>query len=255
MRFIRRRLWRLVAVGTVATAGLLVAADIVMLQVFEARAATGIARSTAGERAWVDLGGSPFLPSYLRGRLGSVEVEALGMSGSGLRVDRFDLQMSDVIFKRGRALALVRSRHATRMRIDGKELIGRFEIVERDLFDFIRPRVGGVAALRITEAGVEVSFEGVEEGTPPTRYLPRMVDGPGGGGRRVLALRLVGEAGIPPAHLHAARLIEGVVDLPPAPEGLQFDVRLGNGVFAVEFAGTEAYMWIGSGRPDPEEDQ
>ncbi|HVL81683.1 MAG TPA: LmeA family phospholipid-binding protein [Actinomycetota bacterium] len=253
MRFRARRVRRYLLVTLVVVAGLLVAADIVALQVYEARSATGLARSTAAQKASVDLGGSPFLPSYVRERLDEVQVEALGMTRGGLRVDRLTLRMRDVTFERGPAWALVRSLYSTRMLVTGREVVGRFDVVERDLSDYLRSRVPAVREVRITQSGVEVSFEGAEgQGQPPVRYLPRVVTDDEEGRPR-LTLQLLGATEVPRERTADARAIEGVIQLPRFPAGLQGTAELGNGVFIVEFAGAEASLWVGAGRGDDEE--
>jgi hypothetical protein len=259
MRFRTRRLTRYLLVGAVAAAGLGVALEIVMLQVFEARAGTGLARTTAAERGSVDLGGFPFLPSYMAQRLDEVTVEALGMSGSGMRVDRFEVRMQNVGFERGKALRLVRSRYATRMQVTGHEVIGRYEIIERDLSEFVRARVEGIRELRITSSGVEVTFDVPDEADlPPVRYLPRMrrmEEVEGDEKPMELILTLVGQTEVPQGRTADAQRLTQLISIPPLPAGLHGTIELGNGVFAVEFAGSRADVWIGAGRSEDGENR
>ncbi|HVE91776.1 MAG TPA: DUF2993 domain-containing protein [Actinomycetota bacterium] len=237
----RRRLIRYLFVALVLLAGLFVAADVVSLQVAESRAAAQIARTTGAERVQVDLGSFPFLPSLWRGRLDQVTVDGYRLSGGGLRVERLEGRASDVTFDRSKIIALIRSRYADRAKVVGGGAIGRIDITQEDLAEFLKNREPRVRGVRVTRAGVEVEFEpvaGVE--LPKARFLPVMVDGR-------LVLNLTGAGEIPRPLQDGARRLERLIDLPPVPPGLRADARLSLGVIQVEASGPRVQMEIGEG--------
>lgn len=234
-----RRLYRWLAVAALLFVGLSVTLDVVALQVFESRAGIQIARGTAAERATADLGGLPFLPSFLRGRLREVEVEIDGASAGGLRVHRLSLRFQEASFPARKMISLARSRHAARARVEGSSPFGRVELTEFDLDEFVRALEPQVRSVRVTDAGVIVTFEPEEGGQPAeARFLPRIED-------RRLRLLLVGRTGIPPRYRPVADRIEGLIDLPRVPDGLQADIRMAGGRVVIEAEGRDFHLWVG----------
>lgn len=251
-----------VVVATIALVGLLAAVDVVALQVFESRGGAELARGMAAEGASIDLGGFPFLPGYLRGELDDVAVDVFATTGAGLRVAVLEVTFATVKFPPGRMFSLLRTRYATRARVEGSEVFGRAEIHQSDLQAYLRSQVPLVSEVRIDETGVAVLFTPEEEPPPrrgdeeegeeprpaPTRYLPRVEEITEDGQiARKLVLRLVGRAGLNARTRPAAERIEGVIDLPNIPRGLQTNISLGNGVFAIEASGPEVELVIGEG--------
>lgn len=245
----RSRGYRWVVVGVVAAIGLLAALDVVALQVFESRGGSQIAQTMAAEEASLDLGGFPFLPNYLRGRLGTVGVDVTGASGGGLRVASVETGFSDARFDASDMFALLRNRFATRTAFTGKDVFARIEVASDDLESFLRSRIPLVQEVRIATSGVEV-FLGSEDGDEreddedeeerPARFLPDVE------GRR-LVLVATGRAGFTSAERDAIERIETAIDLPMVPEGLQTDVQLGDREFVVEASGPEVTLDIGEG--------
>ncbi len=242
-----RRLYRWLLVAALLFVGLSVTLDVVALQVFQSRAGIQIARGTAAEQATADLGGLPFLPDFLRGRLREVEVEIDGASAGGLRVHHLVLGFDEASFPARKMISLARSRHAARARVEGSSPFGVAEIREFDLDEFVRALEPEVGAVRITDAGVIVTFESEEEDSPPAdaRFLPRIED-------RRLRLLLVGRSGIAARHRPAADRIEGLLDLPRVPEGMQADVRVLRGRLTVEAEGRDFHIWIGEAADEEE---
>jgi hypothetical protein len=76
--------------------------------------------------------------------------------------------------------------------------------------------------------------------SPPARFLPRIED-------RKLILTLVGFAGVPRSLFDRAKRIEHSIDLPPIPEGVSVDVRLGQGSFTLEASGVKVDLLVGEG--------
>lgn len=252
-----RRAYRWVGVGAILLVGLLAALDVIALQVFQARGGVQIARTMAAERASLDLGGLPFLPGYLRGRVEKVEVEVIGATARGLRVASLQARFTDARLDASDVFGLLRTRYANRTAVRGTDVFARVEIVEDDLEVFAISQEPRVDTLRIRSSGVEVVFaepdldgedgagddeEGDEEG-PTARFLPRVED-------RRLVLKAVGRAGLSFEFREAVERIEGIIDLPRVPKGLQTDVQLGNGVFTLEAFGPSIELEIGEGGSD-----
>lgn len=241
------RAYRRVAVGVVAAIGLLAALDVVALQVFESRGGSQIAQTMAAEEASLDLGGFPFLPNYLRGRLATADVNVRGPSGGGLRLASVETRFSDVRFDARDVFALLRNRFATRTSVTGEDVLGRIEVDSDDLERFLRSRVSLVQEVRIATSGVEVLLseedrdeqEDAEE-ERPARFLPDVED-------RRLVLVATSRAGFTSDERDAIERIEAAIDLPMVPEGLQTDVQLGDRGFVVEVSGPEVALEIGEG--------
>lgn len=249
----RSRLSRWLAVGVLAAVGLLAALDVVALQLFESQAAGQVAQTMAAEEASLDLGGFPFLPNYLRGRLGTVDVDVRGASGGGLRVARVEARFSDARFEASEVFALLRNRFATRTPFTGEDAFGRADVTADDLQVFLRSRIPLVREVRISTSGVEVFLgeeddgeemdedeDDEEEEERPARFLPDVED-------RRLVLVATSRAGFSPEEQEAIDRIEAEIDLPEVPEGLQTDVQLGDGKFVIEASGPEITLWIGEG--------
>lgn len=250
MRRIRLR-WA--AIALVLAVGLYFALDIVALQYFESRGATELARAMTGEEAKVDLGGPPFLPGFIRGHVGRVEVSVRGASGAGgLRIQSVMARTQDLRFSWRRMLQLSGSIYSTRTDVGMGEVFGLVEIGEEDLEEFVRRQVALVGDLQIEASGIEVRFlrkrlepgaEPKEEDlTEPARLLPRVAD-------RRITLTLIGLGQIHPGLRSAARRLERIINLPRVPEGLRTDVRLGDGVIVIEASGRELELTVGEGEP------
>lgn len=253
------KLSRRLVVAVILLAGLLGAVDVVALQVFQSRGQAELARGMGAERASIDLGGFPFLPGYLRGELDDVSVEVTGAAGAGLRVASVELRMAEASFAPGAMFSLLRTRYATRTPVDATEVFGRVEISEGDLEAFLIPREPSITDIRVNPSGIEMDLTGMappppepDQPAPPepprARFLPRVEELDVGGARvRKLVLRLVGRSSLTPEQVAAAERIEAFVDLPRVPDGLQTNVSLGNGVFAVEAAGPTVRLLVGEG--------
>lgn len=228
----------------VLLAGLAVVADIVALQVAESRAGTGFARATAAERTTIDLGGFPFLPGLMGGRIRRVELVSRGMTGGGLRVARLEASMDDVRFKASDAMAVISNPHARRAKLTGANPSGRVEIVADDLAQFVRNREPLVQELRIGPSGIEVRFGPTPDAmSPPARFLPRIDRVTG-----KLVLQLQGVAGLPVAFIPKAQALEKSIDLPAVPKGMSTpDLSLGEGSFTIEAQGERVQLLAGEG--------
>jgi hypothetical protein len=251
----RRRLYRRLAVVLVVLVGLYLVVDIVALQYLESRGASELAKGMAAERVSVDLGGLPFLPGLVRGRLRRAEVTVTGATGSGgLRVQTVQARLLDVRFDTGELVALTRSRFSGRTTLRGVEAFGRVEIVEKDLEEYLKRKVPTLQAVKVTSSAVELLFlapegaedlpAGVELPTIGARLLP-VVEG------RRIVLRLAGVSGLPNELIAKARLATGAIELPPIPAGLSTDLHLGTGVLVVEAAGPEVEIQLGQGGIQP----
>lgn len=249
----RARRLRWVAVGLVVLIGLYFVLDVVALRYVESRGARELTRAMTAEEGELELGGIPFLPGFISGRLNRAEANVRGASGSGgLRVQTVRVQMSDLRFSWRDMLSLSGSIFATRSKVGMKEPFGMIEIAQDDLGDFLKRQVPMIGSVEIRASGIEVRFlkerldERVEptqgDLTEPARLLPRVLD-------RRISLSLVGVAQVPPAMRRLAERLEQVIDLPQIPEGLRPDVRLGDRVFVVEATGTELELTIGEGEP------
>lgn len=250
----RRRLYRRLAVALVVVVGLYVVVDVVALQYLKSRGASELAQGMAAERVSVDLGGIPFLPGLLGGRLRSVELTVKGATGSGaLRVETVQARLLDVRFDSSELVAIARSRFSGQTTVVGKDAFGRVEIVERDLEEYLKRRVPTLQAVRITTSAVELRFLAesdvelpgdVELPTLSARLLPVIE------GRRIV-LRLAGVSGLPGAVIAKARLATGSLELPPIPTGMSTNLDLGQGVIVLEAAGPEVTLQVGQGGITP----
>lgn len=241
--------WAVVAV--VVAVGAFIALDVVAKQYLESRGATELARALTAEEAELELGGTPFLPGFLMGRVSSADVSVRGPSGAGgFRVQSVKAQLSDVRFSWRDIYALSRSLFATRTQVTMADPVVIVEIVQHDLQEFLRRHVPEVWDVRITSSGVEIRFvnKRLPQGAQPTeddltesaRYLPRVVDGK-------ISLSLVGVADVPEGSRRVAARVQNAIDLPRIPAGLRSDVRLGDGVIVVEASGAEVKLTVGEG--------
>jgi hypothetical protein len=250
-----RRRWRWVIVGVVLVAGLFVAADVVALQYIESRGAGEIARTMSAEDATVDLGGFPFIPRFLGGRLSNVSVNVSGASAAGgLRVQSVESQMQQVRFNSGKIFALARSSFATRTKVTAIQPLGILEIGEQDLEDFVKRSVPLVGDVEVKASGVEVFFRAsldldlperaqqeLDELTEkPARYLPVVRDGR-------LALSLVSVSQIDRRFRFDASRLENLIQIPRIPTGLRPSVSLRDGVIVLEAQGPEVTLTVGEG--------
>jgi hypothetical protein len=251
----RRRRWRWVTVGIVVLVGLFLVADIVTLQYIESRGASEIAQTMSAEEAKVDLGGFPFIPRFLRGKLTDVAVDIKGASASGgLRVQSVEARMKEVHFKPGDIFALARSSFATRTKVTAFEPFGILELGEQDLEDFMRRTVPVISDVRVRSSGIEVYFKPLRDADlpeaaqqelgklteKPARYLPIIADGR-------LQLQLIGVAGIAPRFRVDASRLERLIDLPKVPGGLRPDRSLRDGVVVLEAQGAKVTLTVGEG--------
>jgi hypothetical protein len=241
----RRRRWRWVGVGLVVAFGIFFALDVVTVQYLESRGAAELARAMSAEDAEIDLGGFPFVPRFLGGRLTGVSVQVRGASASGgLRVRSVEARMAGVSFRPGEMFALARSSYATTSEVTATEPIVILELGEGDLNDFIRRAVPAVGDVQVKGSGIEVRFlkDGVDPAdavrpsddnlTKPARFLPTESD-------RKLRLILTSASQIPSHNRAEAERIEGLIDLPRFPEGLEPEVSMRDGVIQVEAQGAE----------------
>jgi hypothetical protein len=244
---------RWVVVAVILVIGLYFVLDVVSVRYIESQGAAELARAMAAEGAEVDLGSIPFLPSFIRGRLPTVEVDVRGPSGTGgLRVQSVKARLTDVRFSWRDVFALARSSFATRTRVKGSDPFGLLEMGEADLEEFLRRHIRTVGDLQIAATGVEVRFirtgADVQAGedpaeddlTEPARYLPRVFE-------RKIRLSLVSLSQVPGEFRRDATRIEQSIDLPLLPEGLRSDVRLGDGVVVIEATGKEVELTVGEG--------
>lgn len=240
MRYSRGVRWLVVLF--VVTLGSLVAADVVALQVAESRASAGLAQATAAERATVNMGGFPFLPRLLGGRVSVVDLRASGLSGGGLRVARVEARVQDVRFSASAAWALIRSPHADRTRVTTGQSVGQADIAESDLADFMRAKLDVIRELRVTPQGVEVRLD-LEDGevSEPVRFLPRIEN-------RRLVLRQVGEVDVPrPLRDRVRATVEDAIELPAMPPGLTVGAALADGVLTLEASSPRLELLVGEG--------
>jgi hypothetical protein len=250
----RRRRWRWVTVGIVVLIGLFLVVDIVMLQYIESRGAAEMARTMSAEQAKVDLGGFPFIPRFLGGRLTDITVDVTGASAAGgLRVQSIESRMKEVRFKSGAIFALARSSFATRTKVTAVEPVGIVELGEQDLEDFIKRSVPLVGDLEVKASGIEVFFRPLDADLPdsaadvvdeltdkPARYLPVIE-----GGR--LALSLVSVSQIQGRFRSEAARLETLIDLPKVPAGLSPSVSWRDGVVVIEAQGPKVTLTVGEG--------
>lgn len=250
----RRRRWRWAVAAAIVLMGALFALDVVMVQYLESRGAAEIARTMSAEDTTVELGGFPFLPRFIGGRLSGVSVRVRGATArGGLRVDLIDARMASVSFDSGKMFALARSSFATKTQIEAMEPVGIVELEEQDLEDYVRRIIPQVGDVKVEASGVEVRFlrPGVEitnepnpdedDMTKPARFLPAIED-------RRLILRLTSVSQLPYVFRNEAARIEGLIEIPRVPEGLRSAVSLRNGVIVVEAQGLEVKLTVGEAR-------
>jgi hypothetical protein len=265
----RRIRWSWLAVGLVVLIGLYFVADVVILRYIESRGATQLAQTLDAESATANLGGVPFLPSFFSGHLHTVSGRVNGASApGGLRVDRIGLQLTDVTFSPKHLMSLARSRFSARTDVKAGQVIVSLQLSERDIHDYLVSKVSSVTGVRVTAAGVVVTFNapapasttptpspsptprpspgatpGPPSGPPPpppatARYLPRVQDG-------VFQFVLVSTINVPYGLRGDAQQIAELVRLPRLPKRLRSDVRLGDGVIVVESSGRDVEMNVG----------
>ncbi len=242
-------------VGIVVLVGLFVVVDIVTLQYVESQGAAEIARTMSAEEAKVDLGGFPFIPRFLRGKLTDVSVDVTGASAAGgLRVQSLEARMKEVQFEAGAIFALARSSFATRTKVTAIEPIGILELTEQDLEDFLKRSVPLVGDVVVKSSGIEVFFrprlnadlpaeaqETLDELTEkPARYLPVIEDGR-------LRLQLIGVSQIDRRFRFDATSLQTLIQLPKIPAGLRADRSLRDGVVVLEAQGSKVTITVGEG--------
>jgi len=263
---VRRVRWSWLAVGFVALVGLYFVCDVVVLRYIESRGAAQLAQTLDAENATANLGGVPFLPSFISGHLHTVSGRVVGASApGGLRVDRIDLQLQDVRFSPRHLISLARSRFSARTDIRADQALVTIQLAERDVHDFLASKISSVRSVRVTSAGVSVTFNqpapaqffptptpaptaspGASPSStappapPPStaRYLPRVENG-------VFQLVLVSTINVSPDLRGDAEQVAELVRLPRLPERLRSDVRLGDGVVVVESIGRDIEMNVG----------
>jgi hypothetical protein len=248
----RGRRFRWLAVLLLVGVGVYFVLDVAARQYLQSRGGDQIARVLSAQDAKVKLPGIPFLPGFLSGHIGEVDVEVLGASGpGGLRVQSIQARLSEVRFSPRKLFALARSSFATRTTVTALQPVSIVEIGEGDLEDYLTRMVPEVGNVLVKATGIEVSFlkkldqprpnnPSDQDLTPPARLLPSVQDGK-------IVLTLVGLAGIPPAYRNAAQRLEHVIDLPSIPKGLRTDTRLGKGVIVFESTGDKVSLDIGEG--------
>lgn len=261
----RRIRWSYVAAALVVLIGLYFVFDIVLLRYIESRGAAQLAQTLDAERATADLGGIPFLPSFLSGKLGKVSGRVSGASApGGLRIDKVDLDLEEVKFSPGDLLALARSRFSRRTDVKAGQTLVSLQITERDVHDFLVSKIASVTGVRVTSSGVAVTFNAPApassfvvpsptpdpenpEATPPpppppppstARYLPRVQDG-------VFQFVLVSTINVAFRQRGDAAQIAELVRLPRLPSKLRPDVRVGDGVIVIEANGRDVEMNVG----------
>ena len=241
--------------GIVVLFGLYAVVDIVTVQYIESRGAAEIARTMSAEEAKVDLGGFPFIPRFLRGKLTAVSVEVSGASAAGgMRVQSIEARMDEVRFKPGDIFALARSSFATRTKVTAVQPIGILELGQSDLRDFVTRSVPLVRDVVVKSSGIEVYFkprlnadlpeeaqQALDElADKPARYLPVIENGR-------LALSLVSVSQIDKRFRFDAGRLESLIQLPKIPGGLRPDVSLRDGVVVLEAQGSKVTITVGEG--------
>lgn len=257
----RSRLSRWIVVGALGALGVYFVLDVVALKYTESKGAAELARAIAAEESSLRLGGVPYLPRFLGGRLGGVEGEVRGATGpGGMRVSRVDVKLSDVRFAPRRMFALVRSRFSDRTKVKAGEVIVTVELAERDLYDYLHPKLASISELRVTSEGVGVKFQRPdsdleessrgpededgdgdkkkEEDRPDARYVPRVENGE----FRLIRAGLSSRA---QSFREDSLRISELISLPRFPEGLRANIGLGDGVVVIEAAGRDVETSIG----------
>jgi hypothetical protein len=244
----------------VALIGLYFVGDVVLLRYIESRGATQVAQALDAESATTHLGSIPFIPSFLGGHLHQVSGRVDGASApGGLRVDRVEVQLTDVKFSPGHVFSLVRSRFAARTDVRATQALVTLQLSERDIKEYLTSKIGAVSDVRVSSVGVAITFASANPVSPvptPTpaiepsspapsspppsmaRFLPHVTGG-------VLQLELVGSVDLASEFRNDAEQVAELVRLPRLPKGLQADVRLGDGVIVVEAQGSNIDVRIG----------
>ena len=248
-------------------------ADVVTLRYLESRGAAELAQAMTAEEAEASYGSPPFIPSFFTGHRPSVEARVRGASGpGGLRVAGFELRLRDVKYSPRRMLALTRSRFSQATTVEAGEVIAQIHVRSADIAAYLRSRGADVDKVRVTSAGVTVTFrdpepepgttpgpgaspspsprpsdgppeEHVEEVSRAARYLPRVEEG-------MFRLQVVSVAKVRVRFREDAFRIAELVSLPRFPSGLRTDIRLGKGVITIEATGTDVEKSIGEDSQD-----
>jgi len=248
----RRRGLRWLVVILLVTIGLYFVLDVTIRQFLASRGADQIAKVLSAQEATVKLPGLPFLPSFLVGHIGEMEIDVTGASGpGGLRVQSIQARLSDLHFSPRKLFSLARSSFSARTTVTVDEPVALIELGESDLQEYIQHNVPEVGRVQLKATGVEVYFlkdlnkpppdnPSDDDLTKPARFLPVVEDGK-------IVLRLVGVAEVPPSMRFAAMRIEHIINLPRFPTGLRTDVRLGKGVIVFESSGHKVSLDVGEG--------
>lgn len=249
----RGRRFRWLVVILLVTIGLYFVLDVTIRQYIASRGADQIAKVLSAQDATVKLPGIPFLPGFVRGHIGEMEINVIGASGAGgLRVQSIQARLSDLHFSARKLFALAGSSFATRTTVTAEQPVALVELGERDLQTYLQDMVPEVGKVQVKATGVEVYFykdlskpppnnPRDEELTKPARFLP-VVDEDS-----KITLRLVGFAEVPPELRSTASRIENIINLPAIPRGLRTDVRLGKGVIVFESTGHQVSLEVGEG--------
>jgi hypothetical protein len=249
----RRRLWRWVGLGVVLFFAGFFVLDVVVVQYLESRGAAELARSTSAEDSQIELGGFPFIPRFMGGKLTDVNVKVRGATASGgLRVASVEARMESITFDAGDIFTVARSIFSTRTEVTATNPILLLELAQSDLNDYIRRVAPSVGDVRVEASGVEVRFlkDDVDETetvhptednmTKPARYVPAIRD-------RKFELILTSLSQVPAGLRAEAQRLEDIVKLPTFPEGMNSDVNLRNGVIGIEAQGAEVTESVGQG--------
>jgi hypothetical protein len=260
----RRARWSWLAVALVVLVGLYFVCDVVALHYIESRGAAQLAQTLDAESATADLGSVPFLPGFVSGHLHSVSGHITGASApGGLRVDDIDISLQDVSFSPRHLISLARSRFSARTDVKAAQALVTIQLAEQDLHDFLVSKISSVRGVRVTSAGVAVTFNqpapasSLPTPTPSPSPKPGATPAPPAppppstahsrprveGG--VLQLVLVSTVNVAADLQGDAESIEELVRLPRLPSSLRSDVRLGDGVIAVEAVGRDVEMNVG----------
>lgn len=255
----------------VVLVGLYFVADVVFLRYIESSGGAQLAQSFDAEGASINLGGVPFLPSYVSGHLVQASGRVSGASApGGLRIDEITIQLQDVRFSPRHVLSLARSRFSSRTDIKAAQASVTVQLNERDIHDYLASKISSVRGVRVTPSGVSVIFnEPAPAGSYPTptpspsptpnpsgspapsatpappppppstaRYLPHIDGG-------VLDLILVSSVNVAYDLRGDADQVSELMRLPPLPVDLRSDVRLGNGTVVMESVGSDVEMNVG----------
>jgi hypothetical protein len=267
---VRRVRWSWVAVALIVLIGLYFVCDVVALKYIESRGAAQLAQTFDAESATDNLGSIPFLPAFFSGHLHNVSGHITGASApGGLRIDTIDITLNDVSFSPRHLISLARSRFSSRTNVKAQQANVTLTLNERDIHDYLVSKVSSVRGVRVTSSGVSVMFnEPAPAGTyatpapspspspsrsptpsaapapppppPPStaRFIPRVENG-------VFQFVLVSSIQVAYDLRGDADAIEELIRLPPLPQSLRSDVRLGDGVVVVEAVGRDVEMNVG----------